>query len=93
MSEKHKTVCRDLNYFEHFIIFDSAFSSCVSTSVFASLIDVFVGIASSAVESKVCAITAEIRMYNSIIKKKKKKHDKMVLLAKAKLNTTEVLVL
>ena len=93
MSEKHKTVCRDLNYFEHFIIFDSASSSCVSTSVFASLIGVFVGIASSAVESKVCAITAEIRMYNSIIKKKKKKHDKMVLLAKTKLNTTEVLVL
>ena len=93
MSEKHKTVCRDLNYFEHFIIFDSALSSCVSTSVFASLTGVFVGIASSAVESKVCAITAEIRMYNSIIKKKKKKHDKMVLLAKTKLNTTEVLVL
>ena len=93
MSEKHKTVCRDLNYFGHFIIFDSALSSCVSTSVFASLIGVFVGIASSAVESKVCAITAEIRMYNSIIKKKKKKHDKMVLLAKTKLNTTEVLVL
>ena len=93
MSEKHKTVCRDLNYFEHFIIFDSALSSCVSTSVFASLIGVFVGIASSAVESKVCAITAEIRMYNSVIKKKKKKHDKMVLLAKTKLNTTEVLVL
>ena len=93
MSEKHKTLCRDLNYFEHFIIFDSALSSCVSISVFASLIGVFVGIASSAVESKVCAITAEIRMYNSIIKKKKKKHDKMVLLAKTKLNTTEVLVL
>ena len=93
MSEKHKTVCRDLNYFEHFIIFDSALSSCASTSVFASLIGVFVGIASSAVESKVCAITAEIRMYNSIIKKKKKKHDKMVLLAKTKLNTSEVLVL
>ena len=86
-------MCRDLNYFEHFIIFDSALSSCVSTSVFASLIGIFVGIASSAVESKVCAITAEIRMYNSIIKKKKKKHDKMVLLAKTKLNTTEVLVL
>ena len=93
MSEKHKTVCRDLNYFEHFIIFDSALSSCVSISVFASLIGVFVGIASSAVESKVCAITAEIKMYKSIIKKKMKKHDKMVLLAKTKLNTTEVLVL
>ena len=31
-------------------------------------------------------------MYNSIIKKKKKKHDKIVLLAKYKLNNIEVLI-
>ena len=31
-------------------------------------------------------------MYKSLIKKKKKKHDKMVLLAKYKLNSTEVLI-
>ena len=30
--------------------------------------------------------------YKSIIKKKKKKHDKIVLLAKSKLNGTEVLI-
>ena len=35
------------------------------------------------------AITAEIKRYKSIIKKK---HDKTVLLAKTKLNTTEVLI-
>ena len=37
-------------------------------------------------------ITAEIKKYKSIIKKKKKKHDKIVLLAKSKLNSTEVLI-
>ena len=50
------------------------------------------GITSSAVEIKTCAITAGIKRYKSIIKKKKKKHDKIVLLGKDKLNTIEVLI-
>ena len=33
-----------------------------------------------------------IKKYKSIIKKKKKKHDKVVLLAKTKLNSIEVLI-
>ena len=47
---------------------------------------------SSALGENVCAITTEIKKYKSIIKKKSKKHDKIVWLAKTKLNTTEVLV-
>ena len=39
-----------------------------------------------------CAITAGIKRYKSIIKKKKKKHDKKVSLAKSKLNNIEVLI-
>ena len=49
-------------------------------------------IASSAVGLKICAITAGIIKYKSIIKKKRKKHYKIVLLAKNKLNTIEVLI-
>ena len=41
---------------------------------------------------KICTITAGIKKYNSIIKKKEKKHDKIVLLAKSKLNSIEVLI-
>ena len=41
---------------------------------------------------KIFAITARIKMYKSIIKKKKKKHDKIVLSAKSKLNSIEVLI-
>ena len=37
-------------------------------------------------------ITAGIKKYKSIIKKKKKKHDKIVLLGKDKLNTIEILI-
>ena len=46
----------------------------------------------SAIALKVCVITAAVRRYKSIIKKKKKKHNKIVLLAKAKLNSIEVII-
>ena len=39
-----------------------------------------------------CVITAEMKKYKSIIKKKKQKHDKIVLLANTKLNSIEVLI-
>ena len=58
----------------------------------ASLVCVSVGITSSAVEINICAITAGIKKHKSIIKKNKKKHDKIVLLAKDKLNTIDVLI-
>ena len=35
MSEKHKKVCKTLNYLEHFLVFVSAVNGCVSISVFA----------------------------------------------------------
>ena len=41
---------------------------------------------------KISAITAGIKNYKSITKKKKKKHDKIVLLAKNKLKRIEVLI-
>ena len=91
MSEKHKHVCKTFNYFEHFLIFISAVIGCVSISVFASLIDVCVGITSSALGLKICAITAGIKKYKSVIKKKRKKHDPIVSSAETKLNSIEVL--
>ena len=92
MSEKHKKACRTLNYCEHFLIFISAVSGCVSISTFALLVGVPVGIASSAVRLKIGAITTGIKNYKSIIKKKRKKHDKILLLAKPKLDTIKVLI-
>ena len=37
-------------------------------------------------------MAAGIKKYKSVIKKKKKKHDKIVLLGKSKLNSVEVLI-
>ena len=88
MSKKHKKVCKTLNYIEHLLILASAATGCVLISAFASLVGIPVGIRSSAVGIEICAITAGIIKYKSIIKKKKeKKHDKIVLLAKTKLNS------
>ena len=92
MSEKYKKICKYLNYVEHLLIITSTVTGCVSISAFASLVCVFVGITSSAIGIKICAITAGIKKYKSIIRKKKKKHDEIVLLGKDKLNTLEVLI-
>ena len=40
---------RNLNYFEHFLVFAFAVSGCISISAFASIVDIPVGTASSAV--------------------------------------------
>ena len=92
MNKKHKKVCTTSNYIEHFLIFASTITGCVSISAFASLVGIPIGIASSTIGLKICVITAGIKKYKSIIKKKKKKHDKIVLLAKSKLNSIEVLI-
>ena len=92
MSEKHKKVCRTLNYFDHILAFVTAISGYVSVSVLASLLGVPVGIASSAINMKICIITAGIKKYKSAIKKNTKRRNKTVLLAKVKFKTIKVLI-
>ena len=58
--------------------------------LFTSLVCVPVGITISAVEIKICAITAGIKKSKLILKKKKKKHDKIELLGKTTLDIIEV---
>ena len=60
----------------------SAVTGCISISAFAFLLGILIEITSSAIGIKICAITAAIKMYKSIINKKKKKHEKVVLLQK-----------
>ena len=64
------------------LILDSKVTGYVSIS---AIVAIPVGIASSAVGIKIRAITAEIKKYKSVIKKKKKRDDKLVLLAKSNL--------
>ena len=93
MRRNHKKVCTTLNYFEQFLILPSTITGCISISAFASLLGVPIGITSSVIGLKICAVAAGIKKYKSIIKKKKKKYDKIALLAKSKLDSIEVVFL
>ena len=92
MSKKDKKVCTTLNYIEHFLILASTIKGCISIYAFASLIGIPIGIMSSAIGLKICAITAGIKKYKPMIKNKKKKHDKTILIGKSKLTSVEVLI-
>ena len=69
MNKKHKNVCRVLNYIDHLLITISTITGCVSIFAFVSFIGIPIEIASSAIGLKICAITAGIKKYGSIIKK------------------------
>ena len=80
MSKKHEKMHETLNYVEHKLILTSALTGCVSISDFASLVGIPLQITSSAIGLKICVITAGVKKYKSIIKKNKKKHDRIVML-------------
>ena len=92
MSRKHEKVCTTLNCIEHFLVLASTITGCILVSAFASFLGIPIGITSSEIELKIYAEAAEIKEYKSIIKKKNKKHDKIVLLIKSKLKCIEVLI-
>ena len=71
-------------YIEHLLILISTVSRCLSISTFASL----VGSPMVITCSGSYVINPGIKKYKTI----KKKHDKLVLLAKSKLNRIEVLI-
>ena len=88
MSKNRQKVCTVLNYIHHSLDSNSTITGCVSIT----LVGISIGIASSTIGLKICVITAGIKKYKSIIKKKRRKNNKIVLLAKSKLNSIEVLI-
>ena len=89
MSKKHEKVYVVLNYIEDLLVLISTVSGCVSICNFAPLAGFPIGIPNSTIGLKICVIPAEIKRYKSIIKKKKKKHEKILSLAESKLNSVE----
>ena len=76
--QKHKKVYRALDYIKHLLILISTVTGPVY-------------ITSSAIGLKICVIPAEIKKYKSTIKKKRK-HGKMLSLAKSKINSIKFLI-
>ena len=89
MIKKLKKSPTSLNYIEHFPILASTIVWCISISYFSPLIRIPIGIKSSAMGLKICAITTGIKNCKLIFKKKKKEHVKTVLLVKSKWNSIE----
>ena len=89
ISKKYKKVCATLSYIEHFLILGSTVTGCISNSAFAFLVAISIRISSCSIGLKICTITAAIKKYKPPIKKEKNRPDRIVLLAKSKLNSTE----
>ena len=92
MSKKCKKVSATLNYIEHLLILASVVTGYVLISALASLVVFQIEITYIEVGLKIYAITAGIKNYILIIRKKRKKDKKIVLLANFMLNTIEVLI-
>ena len=89
-----KNVDETKNYFVEEIILNTLILASivtVSISALGSLFSILIWIASSAIRLRICTITAQIRKYKSITKKKQNKH-KIKFLAKTKLNSIEVVI-
>ena len=78
--EKYKKTWKYLINVELLPILVSKVTACVLISAFASFACVPVGITSFAVEMKICAFTAEIKTYKSIMKKKRRSMIKSVVI-------------
>ena len=89
ISKTHKKICKILDYIKHLLILACTVTGCVSISGFASLVCIPVGVASFVITIKTSIITALIKKYKSIIKKK---NNEILLLPKTNLNTVEVLI-
>ena len=73
-AKKHKKVYATINYIKHFLILASTTTEYISVSAFPSLLGIPIGITSSAIGLKICAIFAGIKKYKLIIKKKRKRN-------------------
>ena len=71
ISKKYDKVCITLNYIEHLLILSSVMTGCIPISAFAPLVGIPAVITSSVTGLKICAITAAVKKYKSIIKKKR----------------------
>ena len=80
------------DYIDKILIVLSATSSGVSIISFTSIIGAPVGIASASFTLIFSLTTGIIKKLLSITRSKKKKHDKIFMLAKSKLNSIEALV-
>ena len=69
-AQTDRQIWADRLYIEHVLILTSAITGCISISAFAFLIGIPIGVTSSGIWLKIYAITAGIKGYKSMTKKK-----------------------
>ena len=73
MSKKHKKGLQNFELYlplTYCIFYSYTITGCVSISVFTSLVGIPIGVASSTMGLKICVITAEIKKYKLIRKRR-----------------------
>ena len=91
-SKKLNKYVTTFDYIDKILIVLSATSSGVSIISFTSIIGAPVGIASASFILTFSLTTVIVKKLLNITRKKKKKHDKILMLAKCKLNSIETLI-
>ena len=91
-SKKLSKYVTAFDYIDKILIVLSATSSGVSIISFTSIIGAPVGIASASFTLIFSLTTGIVKKLQSITRNKKKKHDKILMLAKSELNSIETLV-
>ena len=90
-SKKLNKYVTTFDYIDKILIVLSETSSEVSIISFTSIVGVLVGIASASLTLFFSLTTGIVKKLLNITRNKKKKHDKILLLAKSKLKSTEIL--
>ena len=91
-SKKLSKYVTAFDYIDKILIVLSATSSGVSIISFTSIIGAPVGIASASFTLIFSLTTGIVKKLLNITRNKKKKYDKILMLAKSKLNSTETLI-
>ena len=91
-SKKLNKYVTTFDYIDKILIILSATSSGVSIISFTSIVGVPVGIASASLTLIFSLTTGIVKKLLNITRNKKKKHDKILMLAKSKLNSIETLI-
>ena len=89
MSKRLSKYIAFCDYFDKSLIVLSATSGSISTASFATIIETPVGTASASLSLTFSLSTGIVKKLSKITRNKKKKHNKIIMLARSKLNSIE----
>ena len=89
MSKRLSKYIASFDYFDKYLIVLSATTGSISIASFATVIGTSVGIASASLSLAFSLSTGPVKKLLKTTRNKKKKHNKMVMLARSKLNCIE----